>query len=204
MIEIIVSYDEFKNEVLSKSLSHFCYSPNGNTELVAIDASVAFKHTLDDDNIPDYETTLLPTANKKIGNYNSSEPFSTKVLQDGKKLYRRKHGNIFNAVAESTSIHDFVIPYPHCKIDKIEIINCAVLDTVNLKVIDTAEGAYSTVPNYTLNQFGFDTVMTEGYYIDESHYEADLYLGMILRVEYSSNVTVNKTIGLNLVLHEVV
>ena len=204
MIKIKVSYVEYKNEVLLKKLFHFCYNPEENgIELTAIDGQVAYTHSLDIDNEPDYNALLLPTANRKIGNYNSREPFATKEMQSGKKLYRRKHGLSLLVNAGATQALVFNVPYPHAKINKIEIINGKSLDFVDLKVCDDANGTYSTIPNYCLNQFGFAVRVADGIYIDKSDYDADLYLGMALTFDYTNNSLSDNTIGLNIILHEV-
>jgi len=130
--------------------------------------------------------------------------FAKKTLADGKKLYRRKHGVRQNCPANSETSIQFVVPYAHCKIDEVEVINCSGNDNVDLKVLDDESGTYSTVPNYCLNQFGFNVSVSDLYYADSSNYDADLYQNMVLEVIFKNNDAEAKNIGINFVLHEVV
>jgi hypothetical protein len=131
-------------------------------------------------------------------------PFAQKVLKDGKKLFRRKHGKRQIIPKNSIGIITFEVPYVHCKIDEVEIINCCGNDNVDLKVLDNAAGTFSGVPNYVLNQFGFNVCLSDLYYTDSSNYDADLYQSMIIEVTYYNNFEEDKNIGINFVLHEVV
>lgn len=136
-------------------------------------------------------------------------PFAKKELADGKKLFRRKHGIRKECPGETETFIDMVVPYVQCKIDEVEIINCSGNDDVDLKVLDTAENAYSQAPvesvgpNYLLNQFGFDVCVSDLYYSDSSNYDADLFQGMIVRAVFKNRDTESKNIGINFVLHEV-
>lgn len=135
---------------------------------------------------------------------NSQPAFAAKTLPDGKKLFRRKHGISSTILANSSGIISFTVPYNQAKINKAEIINCSNGDTVNLTVHDTTTGTYTTVPNYQLNQFGFNVQMPDGMYKDESQYDADLLLNMVVKIEYTNNTNSDKLIGVNITLHEVV
>lgn len=132
---------------------------------------------------------MHPFANKNIGS---------------KKLYRRKHGVSETITANSTGSISFSVPYAHAKITKAELVNCTAGDTVDLKITDDTSGTYTTVPNHTLNQFGFSVCMPNGMYIDESQYDADLYQSMIVKIEYTNNTNEDKLIGVNITLHELV
>lgn len=130
-----------------------------------------------------------------------NEPFSSKVLANGKKLFVRNHGQEFAASSGSNNI-DFSIPYAHCKINEMEIINAEIGDKVNFKVLDSSTGTYTTVPYYQLNQFAYNLNVPEKYYKRSCSYDADLYINMIIRIEYTSVSA--KTVYFNYVLHEVV
>lgn len=133
------------------------------------------------------------------------QPFASKELPDiQKKLFRRAHGFQHNLVANSENIIEFIIPYAWCKVTTLEIINLPAMMQCDLTICDTSTGTYSTIPNYKLNQFGFNVNVAKNYYKDHSEYDADLYLGMkvCLILKNTSNFT--DTIGINLTLHEVV
>lgn len=135
---------------------------------------------------------------------NTNYPFASKVLSNGKKLYMRVHG-IEATVSGSSDNIDFTIPYPSCKITSIEILNGELGDKVNFKILDTNTGTISGVPNYMLNQFGFDVRIGPDLYKHESGYDADLIQGLILRLEYDAITSdlLPKTVYINFILHEV-
>ena len=134
MIQIDLDYTDWKNNVDSKSLDHFSYSAGDTYNLLAIDGQIVFKHRLDQDDKPDYETNYLPNANKKMGSFYSREPFATKTLRDGSKLFRRKHGQKATIPANSELDVIFSCPYTKAKINKLEIIDANPRDRVDLIV----------------------------------------------------------------------
>jgi hypothetical protein len=79
-------------------------------------------------------------------------------------------------------------------------VNGKVGETMKLKVLDTATGTITTVPNYLLNQFGFDINLPDGYYVRESHYDADLIKDLVIRVEFTAIEARN--VGINYSIHE--
>lgn len=127
-------------------------------------------------------------------------PFASKTLKDGKKLYKRVHG-VSTPIDNETKNIDFTVPYEACKITGVELINTDIGDSVNLKVLDTTTGTYTTIANYMLNQFGFNVYLAPGSHKEISQYDADLYLNMQLRIEYTTEAT--KTVYVNFILHEV-
>jgi hypothetical protein len=133
-----------------------------------------------------------------------ANPFASKTLPDGKKLFKRCTGipgvEIANGATENL---DFVIPYPHMKIIGACIFNTNFGDTVNFYVLDDATGTYSGVPNYVLNQFGFNVNLPEGSMENTCKYDADLYGGMKVRVEYTNNSGSTKIVYVNFDVHEV-
>ena len=142
----------------------------------------------------------------------SMYPFAKKTLEDGKKLYRRKHGLRQTCVANETTVIELMVPYAHCKIDEVEIVGCDNTDDVDLLVLDTENGDIQlsmgvpedqVVSKAVLNQFGFRVALSDMFYSDSSNYDADLYYGMFVKVLYYNNSDVDKSIGINVVLHEV-
>jgi len=208
MITINVDYIQWKNEVDTKELKHLQYLSGSNYLLIAIDGPVMFKHTLDPDDNLDYETNYLPKANQKVGNNYSVEPFANKILVDGKKLFRRKHGLSQVIAANSQSEIVFTVPYNRAKINEVEIINANALDMVDLLVRSPLDAntaaAYGMPANYLLNQFGFNVMLSSGIYSDSSNYDADVYAGFQIVIVYKNQTSTDRNIGINLTYHEVV
>ncbi len=129
--------------------------------------------------------------------------FASKTINVGdvvKKLYKREHG-IQSTLTSGANTVMFTIPYGWVKIIGLELIGGEVLDTVDFFVLDSTSGTYSGVPNYTLNQFGFNVNVTPGEYEEMCNYDADLYYGMQIKIIYNS--VSNKTVGINFNLNEV-
>lgn len=208
MIDISLSYADWKNNVDTKKLDHFSYLVNGRYQLIAIDGQLVFNHRLDIDDEADYFAVYLPHANKKMGSFYSREPFATKILKDGTKLFRRKHGKKQIIPANSQSDIIFTVPYTKAKINKLEIIHANPLDMVDLIVKSPLDAgtasAYGMPANYLLNQFGFDVVVSELLYSDKSDYDADVYAGFQIVVVYKNDSNIEKEVGFNLIYHEVV
>lgn len=128
------------------------------------------------------------------------QPFSSKQLIDGKKLYSRVTGKSFYVVTGTNTL-EYTITHSQVKFNELEILCGDLGETVNLKILDTSTGAYSTIPNYMFNQFGFDVNIAKDYYHRASSYDADLYVGMRIVIEYTS--LSNKNICINYIIHEV-
>jgi len=133
---------------------------------------------------------------------NSQPPFASKTLSDGTKLFRRKHGFSITIPANSNVEEKFNIPYTACKITKAEVINSLHGDKVDFKVYDNEDGDISGYPDVMLNQFGFGVYMSNEMYEDESQYDADLIAGMQIGVTYYNNSDSERTVYINLTLHE--
>lgn len=133
---------------------------------------------------------------------NLNLPFTSKDLPNGKRLKRRKHGYT-HTLTTGTSSMEIVVPYAHAKINQAEIVWAPEGLTCNFKVLDTAIGTYSTVPDFLLEQFGFNVNVAKDFFTDISQYEADMYAGMRIKIEFNNTSIVEKTIGINVVFHEV-
>jgi septum formation inhibitor-activating ATPase MinD len=83
-----------------------------------------------------------------------------------------------------------------------EVVGSETLDTVTFKVLDTPAGTYSGVANKVLSQFATTQNVVKDVYQYSSIYDADLYIGLRVVVEYTS--LSDKTVGINLFLNEVV
>jgi hypothetical protein len=130
-----------------------------------------------------------------------TQPFGSKVLPNGKKLFRRAQG-ISSALSVGSNNISFTIPYTACKITGVQVLNGEIGDTANFKVLDTAAGTVSGVPNYTLNQFGYNVNIVPDVADYPAKYDADMFVGLVLRLEYTSISA--KTIYINFDLHEVI
>jgi hypothetical protein len=140
----------------------------------------------------------LEYSNKLTVPKNSS--FTSKTTDDGNKIYKREHGIQYDlTVGENTIL--YTIPYPWVKVTGLDVMNGEVLDIIDVLVLDSIEGSYSSIPNYVLNQFGFNVNLSQGMYSCQSTFDADLFIGMQIKVVYNSQTA--KKIGLNFSLNEV-
>jgi len=207
-MEIELNYADWKSNVDTKELDHFSYTQDNHYHLLALDGILIFKHKLDIDDNLEYETNYLPNANKKLGSFYSREPFATKTLKDGSKLFRRKHGVFDTIPANSEKSIIFTAPYAKAKINKLEIIDANARDQIDMRVkspVDpTTAAAYGFPPDISLNQFGFNVVVSDLLYSDKSDYDAEVYAGMQIEVVYKNRTNAAKEVGFNLIYHEVV
>jgi len=209
MIEIKISnYSDWKMKVSSDNLDHFSYIESSEYKLISIDGMIVYTHELDDDDVENYESMLLGKCNKKLGNYYSREPFASKVLKDGTKLFRRKYGVKETIGANSEKDIIFTVPYAKAKINKVEVISANALDRIDLfvksPVDEPTATAYGMPTNYLLNQFGFNVIVSDLLYSDKSDYDADVFAGMQVVIRYKNDTNENKSVGFNLIYHEVV
>ena len=147
----------------------------------------------------DFESSF-PSLNSSIPVSVQIQAFSAKTLANGKKLFARTTG--FQAtLTAGANVVTYTATYPLAKITGIEIVNCEALDTAQLKVLDTATGTFSGIPNSQLNQFGYTVNLPKDFYQRSSPFDADLYIGMVLKIEYTSVSA--KTVGFNLIISQV-
>ena len=140
----------------------------------------------------------VPSSDPLEVHVNGQPAFADKTV-DGKSLFNRTEGKSF-ALSSGANTCNFVMPWPIAKFNGVEIIGGELGDVVNLKVLDSTTGTYTTIPNYQLNQFGYSVNVRPDYYVRESTYDADLFLGMQISIEYTSSSA--KTIYFNYMLHE--
>ena len=132
-------------------------------------------------------------------------PFGAKKLRDGRSLFRRIHGLKLDLDTSGTDQKvTFLVPYVSAKITSTEIIGAKLGDRIDFKVLDTAAGTVTTVPNYPLNQFGYNVYPSEERYEQKSEYDADLFVGLQLEITVKPVDSVARSVYFNLVLHEVV
>jgi hypothetical protein len=212
MINIDLNYADWKSQVDTKELDHFNYKVKDIYFLIAIDGPLTFKCKLDLDDNSDYEANYLSNSNKKVGSFYQREPFASKLLKDGSKLYRRKHGYKETILANSNKEILINVPYANCKINKLEIIDGNALDRIDMMVLDTPTGTisatleatgYTAIPDLMLNQFGDNVVISELLYSDKSDYDADLIQDMKVKIVYYNDTNADKEVGFNVIFHEV-
>lgn len=113
----------------------------------------------------------------------------------------RGHGKTFTAAASTMTVMEYALTHAKAKFNGAEIIGTNFGDKVNFKILDTATGTYSTVPNFLLNQFGFDWNMNESSHKEILPYVSTLFMGMRIVIEYT-NAGASKPISINYYLHE--
>lgn len=124
--------------------------------------------------------------------------FRSKKIGD-KKLFSRITGKKF-PVAVGVNTLDFLIPKNEMKMNGVEITNGKMGETVNFKVLDTATGTISTIPNFMLNQFAFDVNLPDGFYSQKSDYDADVIKDLVIRIEITAVEA--RDLCVNYLLHE--
>jgi len=198
---IEVDWNTLKSFITGRGLSIQWLDVNNNYHLFAFDGIFTVGMTLAK-NVEepsaaqvDFETNFKAAGNKKIG---VASPFASKTLEN-KKLYKRVHGISAELAAGANTII-YTIPYQWVKINGIEVINGESGDAVSFYILDSTTGTYSTIPNYTLNQFAFDVNIAKDYYEHKSEFDADLYQGMQVKIVYNSLSV--KTVGINFLLNE--
>jgi hypothetical protein len=117
-----------------------------------------------------------------------------------KKFFARNTGAQYDLVSGSNDI-SFTIGYPWVKVTGVECFGSETLDTCELRVYDSPAGTYSGVSGAFLNQFGYSLNLAKDYYHREAPYDADLYYGMVLKMNYVSRS--DKKIGINFLMTEV-
>lgn len=208
----INTWSDYKTTVITTKALKLQYTENSSGyEVYASEASVFIWNIFipkdGGSDVTDFETNYKALANKAIYakvDVSASQPFASKILPDGKKLYKRVHG-FSGTVSGAADNLDFVIPYDNCKLTGIEIVGGSKGDVVNLKILDTPTGTVSGIANYTLNQFGFSVNVADDYYEHKSEYDADLIKDLKIRLEYdgSNSDVVPKTVYVNIILNEV-
>lgn len=156
-------------------------------------------HISDVNSAIDYLKNKLPSKVEAI-----NQPFGSKILTDGSKLFRRVRG-ISASVQGSPDNIDFVVPFTKCKITGLQILNAKLGDKVTFQILDTETGTLSGIPYYVLNTFGQDVFVKPDVADYPSKYDADLIAGLTLRIIYDAvDELLPRTIYVNYDLHEVI
>lgn len=142
---------------------------------------------------------FLKSSLAHVVHIDSLPPFADKMLGN-MRIYRRVHGTQATLMQGVNTVL-FTIPYDWAKITRVEVVGGENLDIASFYVLDTPTGTVSGIPDFTLNQFGFDVNIAAGFYESTSKYDADLYGNFRLKIVYTSVSA--KTVGFNFVLDEV-
>lgn len=124
------------------------------------------------------------------------------AFADKASLFFRGKGLKQTIPANSTANIIYTLPYTKGKINGLEILYGNDGDTCNFKVLDTTTGSYTTVPNYLLNQFGYDWNIKSVGTKEILPYDADIFLGMQLVVSYTNNSDNDTEVAVNFYIHE--
>jgi hypothetical protein len=155
----------------------------------------------------EFESVYKSQSNKPVTApvmVQSLAPFGDKIITVNgvkKKLFASNIG-VKQFVTTGANIIEITINKPWVKMTGAEVVGSETLDTVTFKVLDTPAGTYSGVANKVLSQFATTQNVVKDLYQYTSIYDADLYLGLRVVVEYTS--LSDKTVGINLFLNEVV
>jgi hypothetical protein len=130
------------------------------------------------------------------------------LTAEGEEAAKKVTGSKTTIPAGETKDIRLVFPYAKGLIKGAKIINTHVGDSLNFKILDTDTNAYSQAPveavgpNYTLNQFGFDVYLPDGFLDDTADFAGTLYQGMILCCEYTNNTSSEKVVYMNSDIYE--
>jgi hypothetical protein len=197
-----LTWSDFKSVLVSRGVSvqYLVVGPNYWLKMIDGLFEVQCSIPIDPSNADtiDFETNHKPTGNRPLPS--SAQAFAAKTLPNGKKLFARNVG-FQQALTAGANTITYTATYPWAKLLGVEVINSEALDTVDFKVYDNALGSYSGYPNALLNQFAYSTNLPKDYYVRMSNFDADVYVGMVLQVSYTSLSA--KSVGFNLILNEV-
>lgn len=148
---------------------------------------------------------LAPVDPTQMVNVQAIPAFASKIIGN-KSLFKRVRG-----VQQDLVVGDNTILYTEefnwVKFMALEVINGEVGDYCSLYVLDSATGQVTlamtgtAIPNYPLNQFGFNANIAAGFYSHRSEFDADVYRGLQIKIVYHSMTA--KRIGINYVMNEV-
>jgi hypothetical protein len=154
---------------------------------------------------------LIPDRDSSGNVVQQVNPFASKSIKDG-KLFRRLHGYKTTLQASGETIVEITVPYIKCKINELEPLWFPEGITVDLEILDTANGiiqqswgvpANEVVPNLMLNQFAFGAGVAVGKHIDKSEYDADLIQNMKIKMTFHNPTETSKEVCMNITFHEV-
>jgi len=135
-------------------------------------------------------------------------PVAAKRLLNGKNLFRRvigiRSGQCTppdeNGVLQPT-VMEWTVPFAWVKFLGVEFIGAEIGDYADFTVHDTATGTYFNAgAKFQLNKFGFSTNLAKDFYVQRAEFDADLYMGMIIRITLFS--ISDKSVAVNFIMNE--
>lgn len=202
---IETDWNGFKGYVNSSGLSIQMIEHSDCYEMYVPNDVLLFKHLMIKNADPnktadqiEFEENFKPSVNKPI--YAQQSPFASKVLSNGKKFYKREHG-IREVLVIGTKSIIFPITYNWVKLMAVEILHATDGDYADLSVLDSTTGTYSGTANLVLNKFGYEYNIAANYHRIESSFDCDLYVGMQIKLAYTSVAI--KNIGINFDFSEI-
>ena len=141
--------------------------------------------------------SYLPDRDADGNIINKNEAFATKAGHSFKGT-----GVEQNCTANGETNIDLAVDDTY-DLSGIEILGARLGDEVQLKVLDTATGTYSGIPDYMLDQFGINWKIRPDF-VKQMPYTARVMNGMVLRVVYNNKDTADRMIYVNYDLHKVV
>lgn len=213
-MQIKTTWSQLKAFTQARNLSVQWFINNGIYFLASIDGAVELNTQIVMQTPPGPDQTDFETNFKAKGNMSplqnstvqSQPPYGAKtIVVNGvtHKLFARFTG-IKATVNNGENTITYVATYPWAKMIGIEVINCTALDTADLLVYDTPQGTYSGTPNALLNQFSFAMNLPQGFYERMAQFDADVYAGMVIEINYVSVATEPNTVGINFLLNQVI
>jgi len=197
MIFQLEELTDFKNKVEKLKLI-VTTVPQGDGWLgLATNGALTFSLALPNQTALDMFNAELDNIDEELVQKTVVEPFASK----GDNHFR---GTGVEGVAPYGGVADIdlEVAYNVCRYNGIEILNGDYGDEVVLRILDDANGTYSGTPNQVLDVFGINWKMKKEL-IQILPYEATLYKGMVICVQYKNNTNADKTIYVNHYLHEV-
>lgn len=197
-IKLMLSQRKLSAQYVIVGDNYWIKSIDGNFELECL---IPTDVTISEDAL-DFVTNFLPLGNKSPQqpmSISSTPAFASKTFGN-KGLFKRVVGKKFELTSGvNTLLYTQTMPW--VKFMSLEILNGEMGDTVSLYVLDSSTGTYTTFPNAQMNQFGFNANIAPGFYQHKSEFDADIYIGLQIKIEYTSIST--KTIGINYIMNEV-
>lgn len=202
MIEI--SWNEMKSLIANGYSYSKINDKYGNYHVNAVNGPIALYSVLDLADKTDYDDNYASGAANNLELYSQGNPFASKKLPNGKKIFLVDNTKSFSVLNASQNL-DFKVPLSVMKINGLELIGCKAGDKATLQVLDDSSGTISGVPDYVLKTFG-KVHLPDGFYRRVSKYDADLIGDMTIRVIYErkeQSPDDSQDVYINYLLHEV-
>ena len=136
---------------------------------------------------------------------NKGDAFRSNRVSGGGTLLGRYHGSsVANVLTLSSGSVRFSAPYQQARIHAIEVIGGDSDGKVDFSILDDGSGTYTGTPDLVIRQFVFDVNVSSCLHRGEAKYVVDLYLGMVIKMEYYNNGASTRNVSFNAELSEVI